>query len=407
MKVAVNIARVLVGILFIFSGLVKAIDPLGLAYKMQEFFEAWSNSGIMPGMMSWLNEQALLFSILMITLEVVLGVTLLLGWRKNMVSWLLLLLMLFFTFLTSYVLFSGKIRACGCFGDCIPLTPIQTFTKDIVLLALVLLVLFGRKYINPLFSNTVSISLFLLSFFGVLGLQWYVLKHLPVKDCLPFKIGNNILELRKMPKDAVPDKYDYKFIYKKNGESKEFAVSALPDSTWEFVERKQTLIKGKNNVPLINDFVLKKPYPVYYYRLGDLISTFEETELPDSSWTFVKKVDSSIDITNTLLSRKGQYYLLFIKDTIDINDGWKKDIETTKELLAKKMPLAIITADYGGITKRYEGIYTFGTKINVPVFTCDVTSIKTAGRNNVTLFLMDGPVVKNKWGGNDIEKALK
>lgn len=408
MKTAVNIARTLVSILFIFSGLVKAIDPLGLAYKMQEFFEAWSNAGIMKGLMGWLDGQALMFSILMITLEVVLGVALLLGWRKKMVSWLLLLLMLFFTFLTSYVLFSGKIRTCGCFGDCIPLTPIQTFTKDIVLLILVLLILFGRKYINPIFSNTVNGSLFLISLFTVLGLQWYVLKHLPVKDCLPFKIGNNILELRKMPKDAVPDKFDYKFVYRKNGESKEFAVNALPDSTWEFVDRKQVLVeKGENNVALINDFILKKPYSVFYYRLGDLVSTFEGTELPDSSWTFVKKVDSSIDITNTILSRRGQYYLLFIKDTIDINDGWKKDIETTKELLAKKMPLAIITANYDAIAKRYAGIYTFGTKINVPVFACDVTSIKTAARNNVTLFLMDGPVVKNKWGGSDIEKALK
>ena len=98
-----------------------------------------------------------MFSILMITLEVVLGVALLLGWRTKMVSWLLLLLMLLFTFLTSYVLFSGKIRACGCFGDCIPLTPVQTFTKDIVLLILVFIILSWQKiYSNLLFSNTVN-----------------------------------------------------------------------------------------------------------------------------------------------------------------------------------------------------------------------------------------------------------
>ena len=131
MKIIVNIARVLVGCLFIFSGLVKAIDPLGLAYKMQEFFEVWAASGYLKGMMDLLYDQALLFSVLMIALEVLLGVALLLGWRLKPVSWLLLALTLFFTFLTSYVLFSGKIRACGCFGDCIPLTPVQTFTKDL------------------------------------------------------------------------------------------------------------------------------------------------------------------------------------------------------------------------------------------------------------------------------------
>src|ERR1700712_1569670 len=185
MKPTVTIIRVLTGLLFIFSGLVKAIDPLGLAYKMQEFFEAWGHTASLTNMMNALDGYAVPFSIIMITLEVVVGVALLIGWQKKFTTWILLLLMLFFTFLTSYVLFSGKIRACGCFGDCIPLTPIQTFTKDIVLLILVLLILFGRKYINPLFSNKVNGVLFFISLAAVLGLQWYVLKHLPVKDCLP------------------------------------------------------------------------------------------------------------------------------------------------------------------------------------------------------------------------------
>jgi uncharacterized membrane protein YphA (DoxX/SURF4 family) len=356
MKTVVNIARILVGILFIFSGLVKAIDPLGLAYKMQEFFEAWSNAGIMPGVMSSLNGQALLFSVLMITLEVVVGVALLLGWKKNIVSWLLLLLMLFFTFLTSYVLFSGKIRACGCFGDCIPLTPIQTFTKDIVLLILVLLILFGRKYINPLFSNIVSISVFLLSLFGVLGLQWYVLKHLPVKDCLPFKIGNNILELRKMPKDAVPDKFDYKFIYKKNGENKEFLTSALPDSTWEFVDRKQVLVeKGKNNVPLINDFILK--------------------------------TESGNDTTEAILNQPGEYYMLLAKDFNLGKDNWYVDFK----LFCTKNSLPVYLVTSNPVTAK--------KVLDIPdliILSCDATALKTAARVNPTLFLMKGPVIKNK-----------
>ncbi|MFM6924089.1 MAG: BT_3928 family protein [Ferruginibacter sp.] len=370
MKTAVNIARVLVGFLFIFSGLVKAIDPLGLAYKMQEFFEAWANSGIMPGLMSWLNGQALMFSILMITLEVILGVALLLGWRKNMVSWLLLLLMLFFTFLTSYVLFSGKIRACGCFGDCIPLTPIQTFTKDIVLMVLVLLILSGRKYVNPLFSNTVNVSLFIISLVAVLGLQWYVLNHLPVKDCLPFKVGNNILELRKMPKDAVPDKYDYQFVYKKNGETKEFAVNALPDSTWEFVDRKQVLVeKGKNNVALINDFILK--------------------------------TTSDNDTTEAVLSQDGPYYLLFVQELPDTkHTTW---INRFYEMHKKGIPCFFVTANPTALNAHL-GV---DQPDKLTILTCDYTAIKTAARNNVTLYLMNGPVVKNKWGGSDVEKALK
>lgn len=361
MKLLVNFARTVVGILFIFSGLVKAIDPLGLAYKMQEFFEVWAADGYLTGLMHWLNDQALIFSILMITLEVVLGVALLLGWRKNMVSWLLLLLMVFFTFLTSYVLFSGKIRACGCFGDCIPLTPIQTFTKDIVLMVLVLLILIGRKHIKPLLSNKINVILFLISFFAVMGLQWYVLHHLPVKDCLPFKVGNNILELRKMPKDAVPDKFDYKFIYKKNGEEKEFEVSALPDSSWEFVDRKQVLVeKGKNNIPLINDFILKTA--------------------------------SDNDTTEAIFNQPGEYYLVFAKDFEDGNTKWISDFESfhAKSLV----PVYFVTSDPKGAAALIKNK-------SIRILTCDATAIKTAARVNPTLFLMNGPVVKGKWAGKD------
>ncbi|HMK05754.1 MAG TPA: BT_3928 family protein [Ferruginibacter sp.] len=368
MKSAVNIARILVGCLFIFSGLVKAIDPLGLAYKMQEFFEVWAREGFMKGTMMWLYEYALWFSLIMITLEVVLGIALLLGWRTKLVSWLLLLLMLFFTFLTSYVLFSGKIKACGCFGDCIPLTPVQTFTKDIILLILVLLILFGRKYIRPLFSNVMNGAMLLLGLFFVGGLQWYVLKFLPVKDCLPFKTGNNILELRKMPKDAVADKYDYVFMYEKNKVKKEFKVDSLPDDTWQFVSRDQILIeKGKNNVPLINDFTLATA--------------------------------SGTDPTQSVLSTRGEYYLLFVKDISKIKKDWVKDQVVAGEIVKNGKPVFVVASQRKNAEERYR---TF----NIPVLTGDATAIKTAARNNVTLYLMDGPVVKNKWGGNDIEKAL-
>lgn len=374
MKAAVNISRVIVGAVFIFSGLVKAIDPLGLAYKMQEFFEVWAGQGILKDTMMWLNEHALLFSVLMIALEVVLGVALLLGWRIKLISWLLLLLMLFFTFLTSYVLFSGKIRACGCFGDCIPLTPIQTFTKDIILLLLVLLILFRKKYISPLFTPVINSSLILLFLFAVSGLQWYVLKHLPVKDCLPFKVGNNILELRKMPKDAIPDKFDYIFEYKKNNERKEFKVSALPDSTWEFVERKQILIeKGKNNIPLINDF--------------NLITS------------------SGTDSTEAVLSAPGDYYLLFVKDVSLLPKDWVEDQRMVAVLRQKGKQVFVVSSQRKNTEDRYSSLFVDEKKLDIPVLTCDATALKTAARNNITLYFMNGPVVKSKWGGNDIKKA--
>ncbi len=371
MKVIVNIARVLVGALFIFSGLVKAIDPLGLAYKMQEFFEVWAADGYMKGLMMWLHGHALLFSVIMISLEVILGVALLLGIGKKLTAWLLLLLMLFFVFLTSYVLFSGKIRACGCFGDCIPLTPIQTFTKDIILLVLVLLILIRINYIKPIFSNTINLALLLLSIAGVVFLQWYVLKHLPLKDCLPYKVGNDLYKLRQMPADAVQDKYSYTFTYEKDGVKKEFTT--IPDSTWKYVDRKQILVqKGKNNVPLINDF----------------------------SFT----TESGTDTTEAILGEDREYYLLFIKTLEDYPANWDKDIQLINSIQKKKIPIYIVTAQPDKVKEKFAGKIESGLP---PVFTCDVTAIKTAARANPTVFKMKGPVVEGKWSWADFGDIIK
>lgn len=395
MKAVVNIARVLVGALFVFSGLVKAIDPLGLSYKMQEFFEVWANDGFMKGLMMWFYGHALLFSVVMIALEVILGFALLIGWKKNLTTWLLLLLTLFFTFLTAFVLFTGKIRACGCFGDCIPLTPIQTFTKDIILTILIIIILIGRKHIQPLFKKpVVSLSLMLLCLLLVSFLQYYVLHHLPLKDCLPFKPGNNILELRKMPKDAVQDKYDYVFVYKKNGEKKEFKVSALPDSSWEYVDRKQILIeKGKNNIPLINDF--------------SLTATVMEPAVGDSIIT-PYMIESTKDVTEEVLSQPGEYYLLFIKNFEEIPKATpSKDQSIAISLVATGKPVYIIASQRNKAEERFNVLVVEGKKLPVTILTCDATAIKTAARNNITLYKMKGPVVQAKWGGSDIDKAIK
>lgn len=366
MKLLVNIARILTGALFIFSGLVKAIDPRGLAYKMQEFFEAWANSGFMPGMMETLGNYALAFSIIMITLEVVVGLALLLGWQKKLTTWILLLLILFFTFLTSYVLFSGKIRACGCFGDCIPITPVQTFTKDIILLLLSLLLLIKRNYINPVLKPFAAGVVILLATIATLFLQWYVLRHLPVKDCLAYKKGNNILELRKMPAGAVPDKFSMSFVYEKNGEKKEYTAENLPDSSWNFVDRKQTLLEaGKNNVPLINDFNLT--------------------------------TIAGADTTEALLSQPGTYYILFVKDLAGLPKKFKADKDLLVTAKATGIPFVIVTSQKEKVLQRFGG--------EVTILTCDATALKTAARADAVLYKMKGPVVQDKWGWADFDNV--
>jgi len=372
MKSVVGIVRILVGLLFIFSGLVKAIDPLGLTYKMQEFYEVWAGEGYLTGLMNWLNGHAFMSSVLMITLEVVLGVALLLGWRKKGVLRLLLLLILFFTFLTSYVLFSGKIRSCGCFGDCIPLTPIQTFTKDVLLLVMVLFLILKQGYIQPLFKERIPLVIILISLIGTGFLQMYVIEHLPLVDCLPYKKGNNILELRKMPADAVPDKFEYIFVYEKGGVKKEFTTD-FPDSTWTFVDRTQKLIeKGRNNVPLINDFSITAP--------------------------------DGGDSTEAILN-KPSYYLLFIKNMEEAGaDKWISIFsDLLKSIRGKNEPLYILTAD----AKNVHRYFNLAGSYNLPVFSTDVTAIKTAARANPTLYVMKGPVVQAKYSWADLDKLLK
>jgi uncharacterized membrane protein YphA (DoxX/SURF4 family) len=378
MKILITIIRIFTGCLFIFSGLVKAIDPKGLAFKMGEFFEVWSASGFLPSLMKMFDENALTFSILMITLEVVVGAALLVGWQKKLTVWTLLLLMLFFTFLTSYVLFSGKIRACGCFGDCIPITPIQTFTKDIILVIFVLFLLFNTKYITPIAKPLFSFLYVLAATLLVLFLQWYVLRNLPLVDCLPYKPGNNIVELQKMPANAIQDKFEYSFVYEKNGEKKEFKADATPDSTWTFVDRKQTLLeKGSNNVPLINDFSL----------------------------TTENGNDSTADILNT----KGEYYLMYVKDMETFPaKGWDADIAFLTAAANQNKKIFIVTSSLDKVKAHFStSKENYATLKNVIYLSCDATVMKTVARTNPTLYLMNGPVVQKKWGWANFTSVLK
>jgi len=368
MKTVVNIFRIITGVLFIFSGLVKAIDPLGLAYKMQEFFEAFAHEGWMPGLMNSLNDYALAFSITMITLEVVLGIALLLGAWKKLTTFLLLLLMLLFLFLTAYVLFSGRIRACGCFGDCVPLTPVQTFAKDVILLIMILVLFFYRRFIHPVHKPMILWIIIIVSTVATIMLQYYVLRNLPVVDCLPFKKGNNVLELRKMPADAVQDKFDYVFVYSKDGKEEQFSAEELPDSTWEFVDRKQILIeKGRNNIPAINDYHLTN--------------------------------DEGVDVTETLMEQDRTYYLFYLRDVPSSKPSWLKTMRRFLEKTNAPVYVVVSQRDKGETFIRKHGLG------ELPVLTLDATAIKTAARSAATLYQMKGAVVKKKWGTGQLALA--
>lgn len=267
MRIAVRIVQVFVGVLFIISGLVKANDPLGLSYKMQEFFELW-NSSLQSGsffakaplisIFNFGHEHSLALSILMITLEVAAGVALLVAWKRGFILWLLLLLILFFTFLTGYAYLSGKFTNCGCFGDCLPITPLTSFSKDVLLTVLIAFLLWQKKKVEPVFARRFTFPVLLLSTLLTLALQWYVLRNLPLKDCLAFKKGNNIAQQMKPPPGAVTDSFAIRFIYEKAGKRFEFSPEELPAdfNTYKFIDRTQKLVRKGNAEPAIKGFSL-------------------------------------------------------------------------------------------------------------------------------------------------------
>lgn len=362
MKTLLLIIRWIVGLLFIFSGLVKANDPLGLSYKMQEFFEVWGLSGF--------NGFTLSLSLIMNVFEVVAGVAVIIGWRMKMFSWLLLLLIVFFTFLTGYALFSGKIKTCGCFGDCLPLTAAQSFGKDIFLLVLILILFAAHHKIASALKPALAVCL-LLVVTAVTSLgQVHVLKHLPVVDCLPYKKGNDLLEQMKTPAGAIPDSMSIVFVYQKNDKQIEFDQTAFPadfDSTYIYVDRRDKVVrKGNGLQPKILDFSLQTL--------------------------------SGTDTTQAVLSQTAPYILLMAKD-MDNAAAWAPGFEKVKALAKEKnLPLMIVTANSDKATELFP---------NIPVVKCDATVLKTAARVTPTYFVMKGAVVLDKNGFEDMEKITE
>jgi uncharacterized membrane protein YphA (DoxX/SURF4 family) len=364
MKILLTVSRILVGLLFIFSGLVKANDPHGLSYKMQEFFELWD--------MSRFDSWTLTFSILMNAFEIIAGFALLIGWRIRLFSWLLLLLILFFTFLTGYTYVTGKPTNCGCFGDCIPITSKTSFLKDVVLTVLIGFIFWQRHKIKPLFSKKAGAILVLLVSLFSFGIQWYALKYLPLVDCLPYKKGNSIPEKMKAPVGALPDSFAIRFVYEKGGKQYEFAPADLPADldSYNYVSRTDKLIRKGNAEPPIKGFAL----------------------------TGITGEDS----TAVVLSQPNAI-LLFCEDFSTPFSDWKEDfIQLYNTAKAKDISVYVVT------NRREEALGNFaGTPLaGIPVFVCDHTAIRTAARANPTVYLLKEGSVIDKVSYKQMDKIL-
>ena len=347
MQSFLKILRWTVGLLFIFSGLIKANDPLGLSYKMQEFFEVWG--------IAFLDDYTLVFAVVMNTLEIVAGVALLIKFPYKQTLWLLLGLIIFFTFLTGYALFSGKIKTCGCFGDCIPLTPKVSFIKDLVLLFAIIILLINHKKVKSNLHKALGIFLLMLSTGAVGYGQYHVLQHLPLIDCLPYKRGNDIKEQMKVPEGAIPDSVSIQMSFLKNGKNVQFDINQFPtdfDSTYVYQDRKEVLIqKGNGKVAKIVDFSL---------------------------FTLNNK-----DTTTALFNATSPYVLIF-SGNIDSSIPWETLIKTIQQ---KNQQVYLITADKANALQ---------LKLDIPILIGDMTMIKTAARVWPTVAIMNGSTIMEK-----------
>ena len=230
MKILVNLSRIFVGVLFIISGLIKLNDPLGFSYKLAEYF----GQDVLN--LTFLEPYALIISILVVVFEVVLGVFLLIAYKPKFTVWSLLLMIVFFSFLTFYSAYFDKVRDCGCFGDALKLTPWESFTKDMILLFFILILFVGVKYIKPFFGNLGTTILALLSFILSLWFGYHVLMHLPTVDFRAYKIGANIPEGMSVPEDAAKPVIEYAWKFKVNGAEKVITTNgSYPEVDGDFI----------------------------------------------------------------------------------------------------------------------------------------------------------------------------
>ncbi len=360
MKIVAQIARYLVGVVFIFSGLIKLNDPVGTQIKLEEYFEVFAaDLPAFHDLFIGLVPVSLYISVFLCTAEVVLGFALIFGYKPRITSWLLLLIVIFFTFLTFYSAYFNKVTDCGCFGDAIKLKPWTSFSKDLVLLILISLILYKRNSFKALPTGL----LIALVTTASLGIAVYAIRHLPPLDLLPYRVGASIPEQMK-PSAAF--RYSYKF--EKDG--KEYSFEQYPsDTTLQFVS--MTLL-NEDAKPKITDYKI-------WNNEGDF----------------------------TEMTFQGKKLLVIIKNLTDINMAAFPSIrKLVGELGSLGVEPVIVTS---AASDDIEPFLKSQQLDGIPYYFGDGTVLKTISRSNPGILLLDRGRVKGKWHYNDTPdiKTLK
>lgn len=360
MKFVVAFSRIFVGVLFIISGFIKANDPLGFSYKLDEYFLVFHTP--------WMSAVSLPLAILISAAEIGLGFATLIGARMRFVAWSLLGLIVFFTFLTFYSAWFNVVKDCGCFGDALHLEPWQSFGKDIILLVFILVLFFYRNKITPLINPKSAWLASIVSFIISAGFSLYCYMHLPVVDFRPYAIGKNILKGMEIPEGAPRDEYQTILYYEKDGVVKEFTSQNYPwqDSTWKWKDTKNVLVK-KGYVPPIHDFSLNDASG----------SDYKEELLADTNYSFMLV---SYDLNTASKSVQPEINKL----AQDCEKNGIKFFAVT----------ATVPEETEKFRHEYQTMYDF--------YFCDATALKTIIRSNPGLVLLKKGTVVDMWHYNDI-----
>lgn len=361
MKYIVGIARLIVGLLFIISGLIKLNDPVGFSFKLQDYFapEVLNLEFFVP--------YALLIAIVLVIVEVLLGIFLLLGHFKKITLWSLLLMIVFFTFLTFYSAYFNKVTDCGCFGDALPLTPWESFTKDVVLLVLILILFIGNKYIQPIFNLKIRNFIIFGAFLFCFGIAYYVLQHLPIIDFRAYKIGANIQEGMSVPENAPQPIFEYKWKFIVNGEEKVFSTHGdYPQVEGEFIDVETKMIQ-EGYTPPIHDFTIEK---------------------------------NGVDFTSEILEEENLVAIIAYSLRNTEKEGYSGVKQITDKALKNGYRVIGLSASSKEETEALKEKY----KMNFDFYFCDETTLKTIVRSNPGILQLNRGTIQQKLHWNDAHR---
>ena len=366
LKMIVNLCRIIVAVTFIFSGFVKAIDPIGTQYKLQDYLGAIGMAGILP------NWTLLAVAVFLAAIEFCIGIFLLFAIQRRLISKLTVAFMTFMTMVTVWIVVADPVKDCGCFGDALHLTNTETLIKNIVLLVCSLAIMYRPlamfRFVSK--SNQWIVTNYTIVFILVSsGLSLY---YLPIFDFRPYHIGVNIPRGMEIPKGAKLPQFKTTFIMEKNGQRKEFTLDNYPDASWKFIDSK-TVQTSEGYIPPIHDF-----------------------SITDNK--------TGLDLTNSVLSHKGYTFLLIAPHLETADDSNFGDIDRLYEYAQSyDIPFYCLTASTTKAIKRWIDL----TGAEYPFCITDEAVLKTIIRSNPGLLLLKDGTIINKWSHNNLPNEAK